>query len=52
MPLIRRSVTPLSPVAARLDLVHRAGAAVLGVGLGVFGVLGRLAAPAFLGGHR
>lgn len=30
----------LSPSGSRLDLVHRIGAAVLGVGLGVFGVLG------------
>jgi hypothetical protein len=29
-----------SPSGRRLDLVHRIGAAVLGVGLGVFGVLG------------
>ncbi len=48
MSFIRRSPTPLTPVAARLDHVHRAGAAVLGAGLCVFGVLGFLAAPAFL----
>lgn len=48
MSLIRRSPTPLSQDAARLDLVHRAGAAVLGACLCVFGVLGFLAAPAFL----
>jgi hypothetical protein len=48
MSFIRRSPTPHSPVAARLDLVHRAGAAVLGAGLCAFGVLGFLAAPAFL----
>jgi uncharacterized protein DUF4383 len=29
-----------SPSGRRLDLVHRIGAAVLGVGLGVFGILG------------
>lgn len=48
MSLIRRSPTPLSPIAAQLDHVHRAGAAVLGAGIFVFGVLGLLAAPALL----
>lgn len=48
MSLIRRSPTPLSPMAAQLDRVHRTGAAVLGAGIFVFGVLGLLAAPALL----
>jgi hypothetical protein len=39
------------PSASRLDLVHRIGAAVLGVGLGVFGILGFIDRLEFLALH-
>jgi hypothetical protein len=40
-----------SPLGSRLDLVHRIGAAVLGVGLGVFGILGFVDRLEFLAVH-
>lgn len=40
-----------SPPGNRLDLVHRIGAAVLGVGLGVFGILGLVDRLEFLAVH-